>query len=215
MDSITRKCKCGRFVADIYHDDGDFYFTTEHSDTHAAAEKWANDWCKWANHVADGGVDSIYYIIQVPDSWAGPAVDAHPYQGLFVKIGRSKNVMQRLRNLQTGTYGDLVIHALEPGGSERETQLHKQFSGLRRQGEWFSCSQALAEHMFDTWGKYKMLPPEHQQKVLMLGERSRAYRKVREVLGKAPDTVNPALEEDWHGSFFVDLVYSSLAKSGK
>ena len=49
----------------------------------------------------------------------------------------------------------------------------------------------------------------------MLGERSIAYRQVREILGKAPDTVNPSLEEDWHGSFFVDLVYSSLAKLGK
>lgn len=38
-----------------------------------------------------------------------------------MKIGRSNNVLKRLSNLQTGTFGQLILHALEPGGSEKKT----------------------------------------------------------------------------------------------
>jgi hypothetical protein len=29
-------------------------------------------------------------------------------------------------------------------------------------------------------------------------ERVNAYRQVREIIGQTPDTVNPALHDDWH-----------------
>lgn len=201
----------GKFVANVHYDSGEYYFTTHEFDTHNTAENWITNWCDWANQVGGGTVDSIYYIIQVPDTWAGPPDDAHSFHGLFVKIGRSKNVLTRLRNLQTGTFGQLVIGALEPGGSKREAELHKQFSGLRRQGEWFACNKELSEHMLTTWYRNKMLPPEHQVKMLNLGQRVTAYRHMRSILGRAPETVNPSLEDEWHGTTFVDLVYSSLA----
>jgi hypothetical protein len=214
IESI-RKCENGKFVTDIHLENGEYYFTTEHFSTFKKAEEWVIDWCAWANKVSLGTIDSIYYIIQVPDSWAGPPKGAHPLHGLYIKIGRSKNVLQRLKNLQTGTYGQLTIAALEPGGSALEAELHKKFSHLRRQGEWFSCNEELFVHVFRTWYENKMLPPEHQQQMLVLGERSNAYRYMREIIGGAPDTVNPSLEDEWHGTTFVDLVYSSLAKSLK
>ena len=214
IESI-RKCEHGKFIADIHLDNGEYYFTTEHFPTFKEAEEWVTNWCDWANKVSLGAIDSIYYVIQVPDSWAGPPKNAHPLHGLFIKIGRSKNVLQRLQNLQTGTYGELIIGALEPGGSTRESELHKKFSHLRRHGEWFSCNEELFLHVFRTWYRNKMLPPEHQQKMLTLGERSNAYRYMRDIIGGAPDTVNPSLDDEWHGTTFVDLVYSSLARSLK
>lgn len=58
-----------------------------------------------------------------------------------------------------------------------------------------------------------MLPPKHQHKLLEITDRVRAYRQMREIIGGTPDTVPPSLHEDWYGTTFVDLVYSSLAKS--
>ena len=60
-----------------------------------------------------------------------------------------------------------------------------------------------------------MLPPEHQEKMQILAQRSNDYRIMRDLIGGAPDTVNPSLDDEWHGTTFVDLVYSSLAKSLK
>jgi hypothetical protein len=214
VESI-RKCEHDKFIADIHLESGEYYFTTEHFSTFKEVEECVTSWCDWANKVSLGTIDSIYYVIQVPDSWAGPPKNAHPLHGLFIKIGRSKNVLQRLRNLQTGTYGELIITALEPGGSTRESELHKKFSHLRRHGEWFSCNEELFLHVFRTWYRNKMLPPEHQQQMLTLGERINVYRYMREIIGGAPDTVNPSLDDEWHGTTFVDLVYSSLAKSLK
>ncbi|WP_208321397.1 GIY-YIG nuclease family protein [Thiohalophilus thiocyanatoxydans] len=209
------QCEHGKYVVDVYLDNGEFYFTSHHFETKKEAELWAESWCYWANNLIDGGVDTVYYILQVPDTWPGPPIGANPYSGLFVKIGRSKNVLQRLQNLQTGTYGELIIHALEPGGSERESELHRQFSSLRRHGEWFACSTELTNHIYSTWYKNKMLPPEHQYEVLKLAHRIQDYKQIRQILGHTPDTVNPALDDEWHGTTMIDLVYSSLAKNEK
>ena len=214
VESI-RECENGEFVADIHLENGEYYFTTEPFTTFKKTDEWVTLWCDWANKVSFGTIDSVYYIIQVPDSWAGPPKNAHPFHGLFIKIGRSKNVLQRLQNLQTGTYGQLIIGALEPGGASREAELHQKFSHLRRQGEWFSCNEIMFKHVFRTWYKNKMLPPEHQEKMQILAQRSNDYRFMRDLIGGAPDTVNPSLDDEWHGTTFVDLVYSSLAKSLK
>lgn len=206
------KCKHDHYVVDIHLDNGDFYFTSHHFQTKNEAVSWANMWCSWANNVANGGVETVYYILQVPDSWPGPPTDTNPYAGLFVKIGRSRNVLERLKNLQTGTYGELIIHALEPGDSKRETKLHKKFAPLRRHGEWFSCSNAMTKHIFNTWYRNKMLPPSHQTEVIKLAHRIRDYKYVKKILGHSPDTINPALDDEWHGITMIDLVYSSLSK---
>ena len=96
----VRKCKCGRYVTDVYLDNGEFYFTTEHFESEKSAHEWVTNWAHWANNLFSGSVESIYYILQVPDTWAGPAPMAHPYNGLFIKIGRTNNVLKRLSNLQ-------------------------------------------------------------------------------------------------------------------
>jgi len=78
---------------------------------------------------------------------------------------------RRVQNLQTGTSGDLIVYALEPGSVEREVELHEEFREERRSGEWFSASPELTKHVYLTGKRHRMLPPEHQFKVLQLFDR--------------------------------------------
>lgn len=138
----------------------------------------------------------------------------NPYSGLYVKIGRSNNVLKRLSNLQTGTSGQLIIHALEPGGSEKESKLHEKFICERRQGEWFACTREVTEHIFATWFRNKMLPPEHQVKLVELADRISTYTHIHDLMGGRADLVNPSINEPWDSEKYVffDFIYSSLAK---
>jgi len=168
------------------------------------AEADARRWIAWFEAFPTGKVESIYYILAVPETWPGPHRLSHGYSGLFVKIGRTNDLARRLQNLRTGTSVDLVVHALEPGGAELEAQRHREFAEERRQGEWFSCSPKLMNHMFDIWTHYRTLPREHQEKVLALGERVKILRATREVFQGAPDMINPSLNEPWHGTVLID-----------
>lgn len=204
----------GGFLVDVLMDGEERQYSTDPHDDRDAAVREAERWIHWYEHVSSGLVESIYYIVAIPDTWAGPRPGAHSLSGLQMKIGRSKNVEKRLGDLQTGAVGQLVIHAMEPGSSERERALHEQFREDRRQGEWFVCSPALQKHAMDTWARHRVLPPEHQHKMLELCQRIEVYRAVRKVLG-TPDMVNPSLNEPWHGKVFLDLVHSSIVRGGK
>lgn len=204
----------GKYVFDMFLDTGEFYYTSHAFDTREDAKSWMEEWQIWANNVSSGKVSSIYYILQVPDTWVGSSDKNNPYSGLYVKIGRSNNVLKRLSNLQTGAFGQLILHALEPGGSEKENYLHEKFSNERRQGEWFVCTKELTKHIFTTWFKNKMLPPEHQIKIMQLAERIGIYSHVHTLMGGKPDLVNPSISEPWECEKYVlvDMIYSSLAK---
>ncbi|EMG9279231.1 TPA: GIY-YIG nuclease family protein [Enterobacter cloacae] len=211
-----REIEGGKYVFDILLDNGEFYFTSHSFDTQKDALKWIDEWLSWANNVSNGRENSIYYILQVPDTWPGSSDKENPYSGLYVKIGRSNNVLKRLSNLQTGTFGQLIIHALEPGGAQKENELHEKFKTERRQGEWFICTRELTRHIFTTWFKYKMLPPEHQIKIMELSKRINTYSYIHNLMGGKPDLLNPSINDPWISEKYVlvDLVYSSLAKKG-
>lgn len=60
----------------------------------------------------------------------------------YVKIGRTKNIRQRMKKLGTGVpepynvlHCELVINAVEV-----ETRLHREFSFYKKNGEWFEIS---------------------------------------------------------------------------
>lgn len=55
----------------------------------------------------------------------------------MVKIGRSVNVSERLRTLQAASPLELRLIDHFPGDAALERSLHKQFTDLRRHGEWF------------------------------------------------------------------------------
>jgi len=169
----------------------------------------AQSWIDWFQNFPSGKTDSIYYILSVPETWVGPPPGSHAYSGLRMKIGRTKHVLRRLQNLQTGTSGQLIIHALEPGGHELEHARHEQFKSDRREGEWFACSPELTEHVFSIWQHYRVLPREHQYKILELLERIKILRAVRQVFDGVPYMVNPSLNEPWTGKVLIDLIHKT------
>ncbi|MEL3922116.1 GIY-YIG nuclease family protein [Aeromonas enteropelogenes] len=57
--------------------------------------------------------------------------------GLF-KIGRTTVLESRLKQIQSMSAGRLRIVQYARGGSELESRLHRDFSGKRQHGEWFS-----------------------------------------------------------------------------
>lgn len=76
--------------------------------------------------------------------------------GKRVKIGRSMNPEKRLASIKGGhgctipmnlDTGLARIVATEPGGRERERELHNQFAHLRNVGEWFWGAPDLTSYI--------------------------------------------------------------------
>jgi Meiotically Up-regulated Gene 113 (MUG113) protein len=73
-----------------------------------------------------------------------------------VKIGKANNPETRLKELQTGSPEKLSILGLinckhSGQAAEREAVLHKQFSDLRLEGEWFDFGHELVAYCCG-WG---------------------------------------------------------------
>lgn len=73
---------------------------------------------KWA------GLDVVYFI--------------HEKTSGRTKIGTSKQLGQRLENIQACCPMPLECVAYFPGNSEVETEVHEMFSAFRLHGEWFA-----------------------------------------------------------------------------
>ncbi|MXY73246.1 MAG: GIY-YIG nuclease family protein [Dehalococcoidia bacterium] len=202
----------GGSVAQLRLADG-FVYETEPCETEEDAQAAARKWLHWYENVLSGTVESIYYILSVPDIWPGPPAGGHRYSGLRVKIGRTRNVKKRLADLRTGTPGDLIVHALEPGSSQLETQRHHEFASDRGQGEWFFCSPRLMAHVFAILKRNRGLPEDQWIEVLQLQDRIDALLQVRDVLGGPPGMVNPSLDEPWVDRTFIDLRYAGWRAS--
>lgn len=56
----------------------------------------------------------------------------------MIKIGRSKDPLKRLKQLQTGNPNKLKLIAYFDNMGWREKELHEQLSRYRLEGEWFS-----------------------------------------------------------------------------
>lgn len=67
---------------------------------------------------------SFVYFIQAGDN--GP-----------VKIGRAKDPVRRLAQIQTGSHDELHLRAIVPGASREERKMHHRFAEARIRGEWF------------------------------------------------------------------------------
>jgi hypothetical protein len=63
-----------------------------------------------------------------------------------IKIGRSKNVKQRLSQLKT-VHPELKVYGVIENGIERK--LHRQFAFVRQDGEWFTKTQELKEFILN------------------------------------------------------------------
>ena len=69
----------GLNVVDVHNADGERLYTTDPTVVPEAAKQQAVAWAEWAENVATGTHESIYYILSVPETWAGPPPGAHPY----------------------------------------------------------------------------------------------------------------------------------------
>jgi len=61
----------------------------------------------------------------------------------FVKIGYSKDIVSRIEALQPGAPEKLELVGRMPGTIQMERAIHKQFSHLRKRGEWFHFTDEL------------------------------------------------------------------------
>ncbi|MEU0391027.1 GIY-YIG nuclease family protein [Streptomyces chartreusis] len=82
-----------------------------------------------AGHVTDPDADERVYVI------AGHGTS-------LVKIGRSRNVQQRLSTLQSMSPLPLRLVCTFSGGPELEAALHRYFEAQRTHGEWFDLPSA-------------------------------------------------------------------------
>lgn len=64
--------------------------------------------------------------------------------GDWVKIGRSTDVIARVRDLQTTSPLDLRIAVIVHGDNRLESRLHRRFASLHIRGEWFRCEPPLS-----------------------------------------------------------------------
>lgn len=69
-----------------------------------------------------------------------------------IKIGRARNVEQRMKSLQTSSPAHLkLIKSVQVEGAEKaielEQALHQQFQSIRLAGEWFKAEASLIEYI--------------------------------------------------------------------
>ncbi|MFY0312912.1 GIY-YIG nuclease family protein [Leisingera caerulea] len=80
-----------------------------------------------------------------------------------IKIGRAKNIERRKRDLQTGNPNPLLLLGYIHSGDEiaLEKDLHQQFHGRRRQGEWFDIDVLEILPSLKAAGAMGYLPSDH------------------------------------------------------
>lgn len=79
--------------------------------------------------------------------------------GGAVKIGHSSDPEHRLKRLQTGNSEPLRIIAMISGGAAKEAELHRKFSHLNIQGEWFNLGPDLHRYIVEIrTGQQRAMP---------------------------------------------------------
>lgn len=76
-----------------------------------------------------------------------------------IKIGLADNVGRRFSALRVNCPLPLSLLGTVEGGRAKELELHRKFSDVRTQGEWFSPNSALLD-----WIKVNAVPPSRQPK---------------------------------------------------
>lgn len=80
--------------------------------------------------LVDGAADAVSYLYFIRQGLQGP-----------VKVGRSTDVVARVKSLQTGSAEPLVLLGVVPeAGPLTESALHERLSNYRLCGEWFTAT---------------------------------------------------------------------------
>lgn len=78
----------------------------------------------------------------------------------MIKIGRARNLTQRIRAIQTMSPVRLRLIGSMPGDGNDEREIHRKFSHLRGHGEWFRASQEIYDfvmkYSFERWVTYDL-----------------------------------------------------------
>ena len=82
--------------------------------------------------------------------------------GYLIKIGTSANLPSRFQSVRPNE-----VLALEPGGQELETAMHRQFKSLRAGGDYFHPGPALQAHIAEL--RERLGPPDWAYSVLKDG----------------------------------------------
>lgn len=82
------------------------------------------------------GADGAVWIYAVQAGVDGP-----------VKIGRTRNVRERLADLQSANGEELRLIAAWRGVPKTEQELHAEYADLRLRGEWFVATPELLRDM--------------------------------------------------------------------
>lgn len=66
-----------------------------------------------------------------------------------IKIGYTKNIKRRLKQLQTSNSSQLILLGYIEGDKNVEKQLHKRFAQyrIRENGEWFNCNDEILDYI--------------------------------------------------------------------
>lgn len=92
--------------------------------------------------------------------------------GEFTKIGVTKSIESRLRDIQCGNPRDLEVKALVKGSFNLERKLHKYFKKSRIRGEWYKISNESIEGVIKDWNLIQLedFTPYNNKKIKVCAE---------------------------------------------
>lgn len=87
---------------------------------------------------------------RIPTPWlepltqpTGPGVYAIQGAGAYVKIGKAKNIAERIRDIQTNHPVPLKLLSVLSENPDDENKFHRQLKEHRAHGEWFHLNAAV------------------------------------------------------------------------
>ena len=107
----------------------------------------------WANQMRATYPDGVPMAGCVPYHQEGDAVVYFVQSEVGkIKIGTSRNLSQRLRELSSGSPVPIRLLLSIPGDRSKELELHMMFAESRSHGEWFEPTQDLISFIRDNGG---------------------------------------------------------------
>lgn len=95
--------------------------------------------CYWYRRMCENQLFSVYFIKNLSSG--------------HIKIGWSSNPEHRVKELQAGAEGKLVILTTQPGGVSAESSIHRHFKDLHFYGEWYVLDSSLERYISDVLKK--------------------------------------------------------------
>lgn len=130
-DELLHIIKCAKNTLALYDEENitDDYIKELDS---KAIEEEMKGWKKFKKTPKKSVEDDLYLILDTSSK--------------KLKIGRSKNVQKRLKQLQTSNSGSLSLLFTLKGEGFREEYVHRMFSHLNTNGEWYEYDNSIIDY---------------------------------------------------------------------